>query len=215
MRQFIVNVKVYENVLKDPISFISPLLKTRSDHFQIAFAVPAFNIQSLSKSFGENVMGQHVDLNPYGPFTGSVPMESLISMGIKSSLLNHSERRIEREVIFETVKKAKKLDFGLVVCCESLREIEVFSSNGANVIAYEPPELIGGDISVSTSKPDIIMEGVKVCRRNGATLFVGAGVKTREDVEKSLEQGAEGILISSGITKAKDPLTALNSLTLS
>ena len=42
-------------------------------------------------------------------------------------------------------------------------------------IAYEPPELIGGNVSVSSAKPEIIAQAAKAC--NGKTkLLVGAGL---------------------------------------
>ncbi|MHB8360314.1 MAG: triose-phosphate isomerase [Thermoplasmataceae archaeon] len=215
MNRFIVNLKAYENVLLDPEGFISPLNETVSKNFSLMFAVPAINITALSSLFPEKIIAQHVDPFEYGAHTGSVLMESLIQYGVRSSLINHSEKRIPENVIVDTIKKADRLNFDLVVCCENLREIELYSSMGGHIIAYEPPELIGGEISVSSAKPEIIREGVKICERSDSQLLVGAGVKQRVDVIKSLEYGASGILISSGITKSSNPLSALNSLTLS
>ena len=215
MFQFITNLKVYDNIMKKPAEFISNLVSVKSDKFQISFAVPSINLENLAGLFPGKIMAQHVDLNPPGPYTGSIPMESLLTYGINGSLLNHSEKRIQSEIITNIIKKAESLNFELVVCCENLNEIKLYSSMGARTIAYEPPELIGGNISVSSAKPEIIDEGVKICERDGASLLVGAGVKTREDVELSIKLGAQGILIASGITRAPDPRSALNSLTLS
>ena len=215
MFQFITNLKVYDNIMKDPARFISNLSNVKSDKFQISFAVPAINLEKLAGLFPGKIKAQHVDLNPLGPYTGSIPMESLIAYGINGSLLNHSEKRIQSEIIKDTIKKAETLKFDLIVCCENIKEIKLYSSIGARTIAYEPPELIGGNISVSSAKPEIIREGVKICEKEGSSLLVGAGVKTRGDVELSIRLGAQGILIASGITKASDPRSALNSLTLS
>ncbi|MCL4406555.1 triose-phosphate isomerase [Candidatus Parvarchaeota archaeon] len=72
-------------------------------------------------------------------------------------------------------------------------------------IAYEPPELIGGDISVSSSKPEIVKEFCDIVKSGSASLpLIGAGIKTPEDVKKSVELGAEGILVASGVMKSKD-----------
>ena len=215
MLQFITNLKVYDNIMKEPAQFISNLAGVKSSKFQISFAVPAINLENLARLFPGKIKAQHVDLNPPGPYTGSIPMEALLTYGINGSLLNHSEKRIQSEIFTNIIKKADSLNFELVVCCENLKEIKLYSSAGAKTIAYEPPELIGGNISVSTAKPEIISEGVKICENVGASLLVGAGVKTRADVELSLKLGAQGILIASGITKASDPKSALNSLTLS
>ncbi|MEM3370067.1 MAG: triose-phosphate isomerase, partial [Candidatus Micrarchaeia archaeon] len=39
-------------------------------------------------------------------------------------------------------------------------------------------------------------------------VLCGAGIKNSEDVRIAIELGARGILVASGITKAKDPKTA-------
>ena len=43
-------------------------------------------------------------------------------------------------------------------------------------------------------------------------VLCGAGVKTREDVFKAISLGARGILLASGVTKAKDPRAVLLDL---
>ncbi len=81
-------------------------------------------------------------------------------------------------------------------------------------IAIEPPELIGGDVSVTTAKPEVITKAVDRIRAVNPNVGVlcGAGVKTRKDVAKALELGTMGVLLSSGVVKAKDPEKALRDL---
>jgi triosephosphate isomerase len=43
-------------------------------------------------------------------------------------------------------------------------------------------------------------------------VLVGAGVKTAEDVRLSLEYGASGVLLASGVTKSFDPEKTLYDL---
>jgi triosephosphate isomerase len=81
-----------------------------------------------------------------------------------------------------------------------------------NFIAYEPPELIGGDVSVTSAEPSIISDVVKACNPKNVRVLVGAGVKTSEDARKSIELGADGVLIASGIVKAREPAKALNAI---
>ena len=166
----------------------------------------------LQKSFPSlKIFGQHVDSNSYGAYTGSISMESMIDIGIKGSLLNHSEKRIGSTTIEETVKKSKKLGFEIVLCVEDLHEVEEYSNLEPTYIAYEPPELIGGNVSVSSAKPEIIAQAAKAC--NGKTkLLVGAGVKTRKDIEVSMDLGASGVLIASGIIRNTKPINMLVSL---
>ena len=82
------------------------------------------------------------------------------------------------------------------------------------MIAVEPPELIGGDISVTTSDPTVVSSSVEVVRKvdSGIDVLCGAGVKTGEDVAAALDLGAAGVLLASGVTKADDPKAVLSDL---
>ncbi len=74
----------------------------------------------------------------------------------------------------------------------------------------EPPDLIGGDVSVSKAEPRIIEESVRLVGEN--KLLVGAGVKNSEDVKIALSLGACGVLLASGVVKAEDPYSVLMDL---
>jgi len=43
-------------------------------------------------------------------------------------------------------------------------------------------------------------------------VLTGAGISTGEDVKKALELGTVGVLLASGVTKAKDPEKAIRDL---
>ena len=78
----------------------------------------------------------------------------------------------------------------------------------------EPPELIGGDISVTTANPKIVqdtVETVKAVNRN-VSVLCGAGVKTGQDVATAISLGADGVLLASGVVKSKDPKATLEDL---
>ena len=96
-----------------------------------------------------------------------------------------------------------------IVCVKSLIEAKKVAKLKPDYIAYEPPSLIGGKISVSTAKPDVIKKVVKAMK---IPILVGAGIHCNEDVKKSYELGAKGILVSSAIVKAKDPEKILKEL---
>ena len=82
-----------------------------------------------------------------------------------------------------------------------------------DMIAMEPPELIGGDISVSTARPEAIVETIEAVKSvKSVPVLVGAGIKNGQDVKKAIELGAKGVLVASGIVKAKDPKKAINDL---
>lgn len=176
----------------------------------LRLAIPTAHLL-LSKQYN-NIIAQHVDPDEQGPYTGKIIMEDLKSMGISGSLLNHSENRIPMVSIKKTIQRASVQGFELYVCSRDVRETEELCKGGALNIAYEPQELIGGDISVSTAKPEVIRDCAEICDHFGANLLVGAGIKNITDVKTSQKLGASGVLISSGVIRSSDPKNSLNSL---
>ena len=78
----------------------------------------------------------------------------------------------------------------------------------------EPPELIGGDISVTSANPKIVQDTVEAVKAvdSSVSVLCGAGVKTGDDVYTALQLGADGVLLASGVVKAKDPRAVLEDL---
>lgn len=176
----------------------------------LAIVGQAMDLSMLASSVSIPVLAQHVDGGGYGPYTGSVPVEIAKSLGVDGSLLNHSERRLSDEQIRMALEDMKQLGMLSLVCAENEQEGHKFAEMGADFVAVEPPELIGGDISVSSAKPEVISEAVRLI--GPGKVIVGAGVKTGEDVRKALELGAVGVLVASGVVCAPDPMAALRGL---
>jgi len=105
--------------------------------------------------------------------------------------------------ISETVKRLKALRLVSVVCVENLDELKKVKALKPDAIAVEPPELIGGDVSVSTAEPELVSDAVKIS--GNIPLLVGAGIKTGDDVRAAIELGSEGVLVASGVVKNKQP----------
>ncbi len=209
----IVNVKHYQNAVgKNAKSFIESCPDKLVEGWRLIFAVGTYDSDLVQRLDSREFISQHVDSNDYGAFTGSVSVDLLLEKGFKGSLLNHSEHRVGMETIEKTVRKAKKSNFTTIVCAENLEEITKIAGFGPSYVAYEPKELIGGNISVSTSRPEVITEAAEICRKAGVDLIVGAGVKNREDVAKSIELGATGVLVASGIVLSDDPRETINLL---
>ena len=77
----------------------------------------------------------------------------------------------------------------------------------------EPPELIGTGRAVSKENPEIVTDSVKRVRRVNQTVAIlcGAGISTGDDVYAALKLGTNGILVASGVVKAKNPQEVLTS----
>lgn len=155
------------------------------------------------------VFAQHIDPVKPGSHTGHTLPEGVKEAGVSGTLINHSERRLEKEKIKEAVERAKENDFTTIVCAQDPDECKELSGYNPDYIAYEPPELIGGEVSVSEAKPELIEEAVK---KSSVPVLTGAGIHRREDVEKSIELGCEGVLVASGVVKAENSYQEVKEL---
>ncbi|OGJ43861.1 triose-phosphate isomerase [Candidatus Peregrinibacteria bacterium RIFCSPLOWO2_01_FULL_48_20] len=176
----------------------------------VAVVGMSLDLPMLAMSVSIPVLAQHLDGVGWGAFTGLVPVEVARSVGIDGAMLNHSERRISDSDIERALERMKAQNMLSLVCAETLEEGAKFAAMGADFIAIEVPELIGGDVSVSTAKPELISEAV--VKIGAGKVIVGAGIKTAEDVRKALSLGAAGVLVASGIVKAADQLATLREL---
>ena len=172
------------------------------------------DIEPVSKTVDIPVFSQHMDAVKPGAHTGHVLGEALKSAGADGSLLNHSERRINPSEITESVKLCAEADLRSLVCADTTEASVGIAKMMPDMIAIEPPELIGTGISVSKARPELITESVNEIRKlnRGVKVLCGAGVTSAEDVSKALELGSEGVLVASGIVKSKDPRIVLQSM---
>ena len=88
------------------------------------------------------------------------------------------------------------------------------AAHSPDFIAVEPPELIGTGIPVSKAKPEIVSGSVKAVQEVNSSVQVlcGAGITTGEDVAKAVELGTVGVLVASGIVRAKDQRAAIEDM---
>ncbi|KAG2471815.1 MAG: Triosephosphate isomerase [Nitrosopumilales archaeon] len=93
-----------------------------------------------------------------------------------------------------------------VVCVKNVAEAKKYARFNPDYIAIEPPELIGSGKAVSKERPDLITKAVSAVKmaKNSTKLLCGAGIVSGEDVSKSIQLGSNGILVASGIVKAKN-----------
>ncbi len=213
MYTLIINCKQYKEAfskdLQDlfkAVKDLKPLAKKKD--VQIILAPPTIELKNNAKN--NCICAQHVDYNEYGAYTGNITINSLKEIEVGGSLLNHSEHRISEDLIKKTIEKANKENFHICLCVENSKEVSKYKNLKPKFIAVEPPELIGGDISISTAKPDLIKKSVEAS--GDVPLLIGAGVKNSQDVKIGIELGAKGVLVASGIVKAKNKKEAIEEL---
>ncbi len=172
------------------------------------------DIKPVSKTVDIPIFSQHMDAVKPGAHTGHVLAEAVKSAGADGSLLNHSERRINPSEITESVKLCAEADLRSLVCADTTEASVGIAKMMPDMIAIEPPELIGTGISVSKARPELITESVNEIRKlnRGVKVLCGAGVTSAEDVSKALELGSEGVLVASSIVKSKNPRIVLQSM---
>lgn len=209
----IINFKCYEESTGYNALKLAKICEAVSKKYKIDIAVvPQFtDITLISKEVKIPILSQHLDPIKPGAFTGHVSALALKKAGAVGSLINHSERKLGLDKIEQCVKIAK--DYGLIsVCCSAnVNESKEIAKFNPDFIAYEPPELIGTGISVSQTKPEVITETVNEIKKinSGIKILCGAGITKGEDVKKALESGTVGVLLASGVVKAKIPKDVL------
>lgn len=177
----------------------------------IAVAVQPTDLFAVVSAVSIPVFAQHVDPVEYGSNTGYILPQAVKACGAFGTLLNHSERQIPMELLRLSIQRAQAEGLFVIACAQNHEEAEEVMWMKPDLVAVEPPELIGGDISVATAKPELIKAAVDLHGGNSTTL-VGAGVKNAEDVRIAIQLGAQGVLLASGVIKAEDPEAVLRDL---
>ena len=212
----IVNFKAYPEVEGSRSLALSEACQDVSDETGVSIAVcpPVTEIYPISRAVTIPVLAQHVDARRPGAATGWVTPELVKAAGAKGTLLNHSERRMVLADLAAAIQLARGTGLECCVCTDTETTSAAAASLGPDMIAVEPPELIGGDVSVTDARPEVVSDAVTAVRRvdEGIQVLCGAGIKNGRDVAKAVELGASGVLLASGVVKAKDPRTVLNDL---
>jgi triosephosphate isomerase (TIM) len=176
---------------------------------EVWIAVEAPDIYNISKHVKIKVIAQHIDPVEAYRNTGFIEPGDIKKSGAYGTLLNHSEHKLKFESLKKAVNLAKKNKLKVIICASTPKEVSIVKKLNPDYIAIEPPELIAGEISVSKAKPEIIRNSVKLTK---IPILCGAGIKNKDDVEKAIELGARGILVSSGIVLNKNPRKALSDM---
>ena len=213
----VLNVKTYVEATGINALELARLMEkiSKETGVSMAIAVQASDITRCAKEVSIPVYAQHIDPIKPGSSTGWTLPEAVKMAGAVGTLINHSEHRLILADIDTCISRARDLGLDTLVCTNNVATSKAVSTFSPLMIAVEPPELIGGDISVTTADPGIVSNTVKAVRTINKTVKIlcGAGVKNGKDVAKAIELGAEGVLLASGVVKAKDKEAVLRDLT--
>ncbi|MFQ6012859.1 MAG: triose-phosphate isomerase [Thermoplasmata archaeon] len=212
----ILNFKAYPEALGSRGLELARLAEEQSEETGQAVAVAPFvgDLARVADHVAIPVLAPHCDNLPLGSHTGWVPPEAVQAAGAVGTLLNHAERPLPEPTLRATVSRCRDLGLETVVCAHDLGAAKTAAAVGPTFLAVEPPELIGGDVSVTTANPQVVRRVVDEVKAidAGVKVLCGAGIKTGEDVRQALALGTQGVLLSSGVVKAPSPRRALTAL---
>lgn len=177
----------------------------------IGLAPQFVDIAPIARTISVPVFAQHIDPIAPGSFTGHVLPESVKLAGAVGTLINHSERRLKLAQIDTVIKRSREVDLVSVVCTNNQAVSAAVATLRPDMIAVEPPELIGTGIPVSKAKPEVVTSTVELVKQINPDVVIlcGAGITRADDVAAALRLGTEGVLVASGVVKAKDPYKVL------
>ena len=211
----VVNFKLYRQASGENAVHLAEILNNVAIEYgvNIAVAVNALDFRAVKNTVDIPVLLQHIDPVDFGAHTGQINPELAREAGADGILVNHSERTLKLKDIEKLVTTAKVVGLKTIVCTNNPSVSGAVAFMAPDFIAMEPPELIGGNISVSKARPEAITRTISMVNTvREIPVLVGAGVKTSEDVRRGIELGAHGVLVASGITKANDPHKAIMEL---
>lgn len=206
MNMFIINCKNYE-INKRNLTRLLSITQKISQKYKIKIAIaPPQHLTGLVSGGSVTILTQHVDNANVGSTTGYIIPELLKKSKINGSLINHSEHRIPSSIIKQLVPRLRNLGLLSILCVKNLAEVKRYVKLNPDYIAIEPPELIGSGKAISQEQPELITNAVSAVNsaQNSTKLLCGAGIISGYDVLKAMELGADGILVASGIIKAKN-----------
>jgi triosephosphate isomerase (TIM) len=214
----VLNVKTYAEATGEKAVYIAKVLDKigQETGVSMAICVQATDIYNCAQAASIPIWAQHIEPVKPGSHTGWILPEAVKEAGANGTLINHSEHRLKLADIEECLSRAKELSLSQIICTNNVATSKAAAALKPDFIAVEPPELIGGDISVTTANPDVVSNSVKAVKNIDSSVKVlcGAGVKNGKDVAKAIELGADGVLLASGVVKATDKEKVIRDLAL-
>jgi len=168
---------------------------------------------SLEDAVGEEwpIYAQNVHWAADGPFTGEISAQMLVELGVRGSLVGHSERRQYFGETDETVRQRAEAALGAglgVIACvgeseaereagetEAVlrRQVEVLPRHEALVIAYEPVWAIG---TGKTATPELAQEAHAFIKSLHETrVLYGGSVKPENAADLLSQPDIDGALV--------------------
>ncbi|HJM30412.1 MAG TPA: triose-phosphate isomerase, partial [Candidatus Thalassarchaeaceae archaeon] len=144
----VVNLKTYETAHGASAEQLARAIASVETDARVVVAVSAFDLAGVVAAAPElEVWCQHLDPVGFGSFTGWLHPSTAVERGASGTLINHAEHKVSIEhvaMLLDTVPEG----FTVCACAADIEEARALTALQPDFVAVEPPELIGGDISV-------------------------------------------------------------------
>lgn len=212
----LINLKCYQESIGHGAHRIAQAARDVAEESGVSIALaPMYpDIHPVKHHFGIPVFAQHIDPVAPGAHTGRIPLAAVKNAGAIGSLINHSEYRLSIADIEKNVGALRAEGMLSCICSNNVATTAAVSMLGPDYVAIEPPELIGGTISVSEANPDIITASVEAALKADphVQVLTGAGIHSGKCVRTAIDLGTVGVLLASSVVKAEDPGAVLRDL---
>lgn len=212
-----INFKTYEQATGTRALELAKIAEaiSQQENKSIVLVVQPTDLRMIANSVSLPVFAQHIDPVTYGAHTGAILPEAVKQAGASGTILNHAENKRSNDFLEKAIIRAKECSLTVMCCAESLERAKQIANFGTkpDIIAIEPPELVGSGIAVSKVKPGLIVSIIEeISKIADIPVIAGAGIKDASDVKKALELGCSGVFVASAIVKAEDKKKAILNL---
>lgn len=173
---------------------------------RIIISVQTADIFRLRQQVDLPIFGQHFDPLEPGRYTGWTTALALKEAGAAGVFLNHSEHQFPPNYaeLKKAVEMAKNQGLKTLVFSPNLESSRIIDQFQPDYIVLEEPSLVAGEKAMVEDEQlrSLIKEFSASIK---SFPFVGAGIKTKEDVLESLRLGVRGVVVASGFVLAENP----------
>jgi len=215
----LINFKAYKESVGNRGLKLAKICEKVSKKYKINIAVaPQFSdLKEICSKVKIPVFAQHVDvIEKPGAFTGHIIASNLKEIGVKGTLINHSEKKMRLAEIKKLIKITKKVGLVSVCCVPTIGFGKKVAKFKPDFVAFEVPELIGTGNPISKQRPISVKRFVDSIIQTSKSVvpLCGAGISNGDDVRAALELGTKGVLVASAVVKAKNPERVLREFAL-